>query len=119
MATDASGAERSYLASEKAFAVMKDLESRNLVIPIVGDFGGPKALRWVGSSRRDLVAMPRPVLVKRSSGSRVTLPTIVTVLSGILERQADELTRAYAPWLDLSVADRDDGWILMHAQRRA
>ena len=28
------------------------------------------------------------------------------VLSGILERQADELTQAYAPWLDLSVADR-------------
>ncbi|HEY6512611.1 MAG TPA: 50S ribosomal protein L11 methyltransferase [Burkholderiaceae bacterium] len=41
------------------------------------------------------------------------------VLSGILERQADELTAAYAPWLALSVADRDDGWILMHAQRAA
>ncbi len=41
------------------------------------------------------------------------------VLSGILERQADELTQAYAPWLDLRVADDDDGWILMHAQRGA
>ncbi|HSW25100.1 MAG TPA: 50S ribosomal protein L11 methyltransferase [Burkholderiaceae bacterium] len=41
------------------------------------------------------------------------------VLSGILERQADELTRAYAPWLDMRVADHDDGWILMHAQRGA
>jgi ribosomal protein L11 methyltransferase len=39
------------------------------------------------------------------------------VLSGMLQRQADELARAYAPWLDLSVADQDDGWILMHAQR--
>ena len=35
------------------------------------------------------------------------------VLSGILERQADALCVAYAPWLELRVADRDDGWILM------
>jgi ribosomal protein L11 methyltransferase len=41
------------------------------------------------------------------------------VLSGILERQADELALAYASWLELSVADREDGWILMCAQRRA
>jgi ribosomal protein L11 methyltransferase len=41
------------------------------------------------------------------------------VLSGMLQRQAAELTLAYAPWLALSVADQDDGWILMHAQRRA
>ncbi|MEP7282176.1 MAG: 50S ribosomal protein L11 methyltransferase [Rubrivivax sp.] len=39
------------------------------------------------------------------------------VLAGILERQADELIAAYAPWLSLSVADRADGWILMVAQR--
>jgi ribosomal protein L11 methyltransferase len=39
------------------------------------------------------------------------------VLAGILERQADELQQAYAPWLPLSVTDRDDGWILMTAQR--
>ena len=39
------------------------------------------------------------------------------VLAGILERQADELTAAYAPWCALGVADRDDGWILMTARR--
>jgi ribosomal protein L11 methyltransferase len=41
------------------------------------------------------------------------------VLSGILERQADELRAAYAPWLALAVADLDDGWILMTGVRRA
>ncbi|HEX6019056.1 MAG TPA: 50S ribosomal protein L11 methyltransferase [Burkholderiaceae bacterium] len=41
------------------------------------------------------------------------------VLSGILQRQAGELVQAYSPWLALQVADHDDGWILMHAQRRA
>jgi ribosomal protein L11 methyltransferase len=35
------------------------------------------------------------------------------VLAGILERQADELMAAYAPWLALSVGDSEDGWILM------
>lgn len=37
------------------------------------------------------------------------------VLAGILERQADELMEAYAPYCQLRVADREDGWILMTA----
>lgn len=37
------------------------------------------------------------------------------VLAGILERQADELKEAYAPHARLSVADTEDGWILMTA----
>jgi len=41
------------------------------------------------------------------------------VLAGILDRQADELRRAYAPWLTLAITDREDGWILMTAQRAA
>lgn len=39
------------------------------------------------------------------------------VLAGILERQAQELQEAYAPWLHLQVADSEDGWILMTARR--
>ena len=41
------------------------------------------------------------------------------VLAGILERQADELKQAYAPYLALEVADSEDGWILMTARRAA
>ena len=37
------------------------------------------------------------------------------VLAGILERQAEELTAAYAPYVQLQVADSEDGWILMVA----
>lgn len=48
VATDAQGVFRSYLATEDAFAFVKQLESRNLVVPVVGDFGGPRALRAVG-----------------------------------------------------------------------
>lgn len=39
------------------------------------------------------------------------------VLAGILERQAEELQEAYAPYLALNVADTEDGWILMTAAR--
>jgi ribosomal protein L11 methyltransferase len=39
------------------------------------------------------------------------------VLAGILDRQAEELHAAYAPWCALAVADRQDGWILMEAVR--
>ena len=37
------------------------------------------------------------------------------VLAGILARQAEELTEAYAPHAQLRVADSEDGWILMTA----
>lgn len=39
------------------------------------------------------------------------------VLAGILERQAEELKVAYAPWLALEVCDSDDSWVLMTGQR--
>jgi ribosomal protein L11 methyltransferase len=42
-------------------------------------------------------------------------PAGALVLAGILERQADELKAAYAPWIQLEVADSEDGWILMTA----
>jgi hypothetical protein len=48
VATDNAGVAHSYLATAANFAVMKDLEARNLVVPVVGNFGGPKAIRAVG-----------------------------------------------------------------------
>lgn len=39
------------------------------------------------------------------------------VLAGILERQADELKNAYAPYCQLDVTDSEDGWICMSARR--
>jgi len=48
-ATDGVGGYRSYLASEENFQFLKKLQSQNLVIPVVADFGGPKAIRAVGA----------------------------------------------------------------------
>src|SRR6185369_1416274 len=45
---DNSGQTRSFLSSERAFAFLKDLQTRNLIVPVVGDFGGAGVIRRVG-----------------------------------------------------------------------
>lgn len=47
-AADRAGLKHSYLANDENFRFLKDLESRNMVVPVVGNFGGPKAIRAVG-----------------------------------------------------------------------
>lgn len=47
-ATDTLGKNWAYLASEANFRWLRDFESKNLLVPVVGDFGGPKAVRAVG-----------------------------------------------------------------------
>jgi hypothetical protein len=48
METDGRGIHRSYLASEENFQIVRRLEQNNAIVPVVGDFGGPKAVRGVG-----------------------------------------------------------------------
>ena len=45
--TDASGVSRTYLASDESFKYVKDMEAANAVVPVVGNFAGPKALRAI------------------------------------------------------------------------
>jgi hypothetical protein len=45
---DATGKPLSYLASEESFRVIKDLYTRNLIVPLVGNFAGPKTIRAIG-----------------------------------------------------------------------
>ena len=56
-AEDGLGQNRSFLASQENFDFLKDLESRNLVIPVVGDFGGNKAIRGVATYLKSIDAM--------------------------------------------------------------
>jgi len=46
-ADDGQGQRRSFLANEENFAYVKGLEDRNLIVPVVGDFGGDTAIRAV------------------------------------------------------------------------
>jgi len=54
---DGLGQSRSFLASQENFEFLKNLEARNLVIPVVGDFGGNKAIRTVGSYLKSIDAL--------------------------------------------------------------
>jgi hypothetical protein len=49
MGSDNAGRNRSYLASEDNFRIVKDLQTRNMIVPAVGNFGGPKAIRAVAA----------------------------------------------------------------------
>ena len=51
--TDAAGKEHSYLASEENYRSLKQYEQNNLIVPLVGDFGGDKAIRSVGRYLKD------------------------------------------------------------------
>ena len=44
---DGKGQYRSYLSSDDNFTVVRDLHKKNLLVPVVGNFAGPKALRAV------------------------------------------------------------------------
>jgi hypothetical protein len=47
--TDADGLNRGYLANEANYKVLREMQLRNAIVPIVGDFAGPKALRMVAA----------------------------------------------------------------------
>jgi hypothetical protein len=47
--TDRTGQPRSFLSSEENYRTLKSLHERNLIVPVSGDFGGPKAVRAIGA----------------------------------------------------------------------
>jgi hypothetical protein len=51
--TDEKGKQRSYLATEDNFLTLQQIEMNNLIVPIVGNFAGPTALRSVGEYLRE------------------------------------------------------------------
>jgi ribosomal protein L11 methyltransferase len=65
----------------------------------------------------NILATPLKMLAPLLCG--LVAPGGSLVLAGILERQADELTAAYAPYAQLGVDDREDGWVLMTARCQA
>jgi len=52
-ATDEKGQPRSYLANEENFQIVREMQKKNLIVPVIGDFAGSKALRSVGRYVKD------------------------------------------------------------------
>ncbi len=81
-ATDETGVNRGFLGSEAAYAVVRDLQRRNLIVPLVGNFSGPSTLRTVGSWLRD-------------RGARVNV-FYTSNVEQYLFQQSDDWSRFYA-----------------------
>ncbi|GAB3124779.1 50S ribosomal protein L11 methyltransferase [Bordetella tumbae] len=64
----------------------------------------------------NILSNPLKVLAPMLAG-RVA-PGGKLVLSGVLERQAEEVAAAYAPWLAMSVWQSRDGWVCLHGHKR-
>jgi hypothetical protein len=79
--TDSSGVNWSYLGSESRFRAVKAMQERNLIVPLTGNFAGPRALRAVG----DWV---------RTRGATVTT-FYVSNVEQYLFQQEDEWQRFY------------------------
>jgi len=47
------GTARSFLATEDNFRFVRQMHQRNVIVPLVGDFGGPKTIRSVAQFLRD------------------------------------------------------------------
>ena len=52
-ATNADTVQMAFLASEENYRAVRKMHLRNLIVPVVGDFGGPSAIRAVASWLRD------------------------------------------------------------------
>ena len=50
--SDSRGRQRSFLATEENFKVLSEMERNNTIVPLTGDFAGPRALRSIGSFLR-------------------------------------------------------------------
>jgi hypothetical protein len=46
--TDATGRNSSFLATEESYLYVREMQRKNLIVPLVGDFAGPAVIRNVG-----------------------------------------------------------------------
>jgi hypothetical protein len=51
--TDEQGNNRNFLTSDANYQFVRDMQKKNLIVPIVGDFAGPKALRAIAQYVKD------------------------------------------------------------------
>ncbi len=51
--TDENGRNLGFLGSDSAYRVVRDMQRRNLIVPVVGNFSGPHAIASIGSWLHD------------------------------------------------------------------
>jgi hypothetical protein len=56
MTVDERGTNQTFLANEDLFKQVKDMQRRNLIVPIIGDFAGDKALKLIANYLHEIKA---------------------------------------------------------------
>ena len=88
MANDGQGTNRAYLATEDNFRVLKAMQHNNLIVPVVGNFAGARALRSVGAYPRS------PARRSRRSTPRTSSSTCSRIGSGPTSRATSPRCRS-------------------------
>ena len=75
--TDGRGEHRGYLASEDRYRALGEIEKNNAIVPVVGNFAGPKALRAITTQRspRSIRPMSRCISSSRRTTGRSSTAT--------------------------------------------
>ena len=89
---DGIGQYRSFLATEDSFAFVRQLQANNLIVPVVGDFAGPAALRRIGS-----YAEEHGEIVRAFYGSNVGV-YLTNAQTRVYCRNLESLPRAIDTW---------------------
>ena len=84
------GKPLSYLSSEEKYNFIKQMYDKNLIVPLVGDFGGPKTIRAIGDYVRNhgatvtafYVSTVEPYL--RRAGTQPNFCASVATLPGLV-----------------------------------
>ena len=96
--TDASGRQANYLASEDAFLFLKDLQARDLIVPVTGDLSGPSAVAAIGrliANRRERVSAFYVSNVEFYLFSAGTFPRFVANLERLPRGEHSVLIRSF------------------------
>ena len=99
--TDLSGRRASYLAREQGFQRVKALQERNLIVPVVGDLAGPKAVRAIGRylDEHDLrVAAFYTSNVEQYLFQDGTFPRFARNLEALPHDERSVIIRSYFPY---------------------
>ena len=90
VATDGKGKGWSYLATEDNYRFVREMQQRNLIVPLVGDFGGPKAIKAVGAYLKSHGAITRVFYI--SNVEDYLQPSWASYLSNLAALPQDDTT---------------------------
>jgi ribosomal protein L11 methyltransferase len=87
------------------------LDARLSVVATPAEAGGPFDVVLANILAGPLCALAPGLAARTTAGGRIAL-------AGLLDAQAQEVARAYAPWFDIGTAARREGWTMLAGRRR-